>query len=109
MLDHIEEVIALARGRQRVDLDSDRLFYLAVLKLVEIVGEASTRVSEPFRISHPEVPWREIVGTRNRLIHGYDAVDRDILWTIAIDDFPALAARIKSMLSRIHADRGGRS
>jgi uncharacterized protein with HEPN domain len=75
------------------------MLFLAMLKLVEIVGEAATRISEPIKAAHPELPWREIVGTRNRLIHGYDAVDHDILWHIATADFPPLAGQIKSLLS----------
>ena len=73
MLDHTEEAVALAKGRARADIETDRVFFLALLKLVEIVGEAATRISEPMQAAHPESPWREIVGTRNRLIHGYGA------------------------------------
>lgn len=77
MLDHAEEAVVLAGGHTRGDLESNRMFFLALLKLVEIVGEAATRVSEPLRLAHPEIPWRELIGTRNRLVHGYDAVDVD--------------------------------
>jgi len=48
--------------------------------------------------AHPEIPWREIIGTRNRLIHGYDAVDYDILWEIVSADFPPLAGQLKPIL-----------
>ena len=67
MLDHIEESTALATPRTRAGLESDRMFFLALLKLVEIVGEAASRISELVRTAHPEIPWREIIGTRNRL------------------------------------------
>ena len=98
MLDHIEEAVALAKDRTRADLESDRVFFLALLKLVEIVGEAATRISDPKQAAHPAIPWREIIGTRNRLIHGYDAVDYDILWDIVAVDFPPLARQIKALL-----------
>ena len=98
MLDHIEEAAALAQGRTRDDLESDRLFFLALLKLVEIVGEAATRVSQATQAAHPELPWREVIGTRNRLIHGYDAVDYDILWEIVSTDFPPLAEQLKAVV-----------
>jgi len=98
MLDHIEEAAALAQGRTRDHLESDRMFFLALLKLVEIVGEAATRVSQATQAAHPEIPWREIIGTRNRLIHGYDAVDYDILWEIVSADFPPLAEQLKPIL-----------
>ena len=67
MLDHIEEAAALAQGRTREDLETERVFFLALLKLVEIVGEAATRVSDSMQNAHPEIPWREVIGTRNRL------------------------------------------
>jgi uncharacterized protein with HEPN domain len=102
MLDHLEEAVALAQGRTREDLESDRVFFLVLLKLVEIVGEAATRVSQATQAAHPEIPWREIIGTRNRLIHGYDAVDYAILWEIVATDFPSLAAQIRELLVTGH-------
>ena len=74
------------------------MFSLALLKLVEIVCEAGTRVSEIVQTEHPEIPWRAIIGTRNHLIHGYDDVDYDILWNIATEDFPPLAMQLRTIL-----------
>ena len=99
MLDHVEEAVALAKPRARADLESDRVFFLALLKLVEIVGEAATRISDATKDAHPAIPWREIIGTRNRLIHGYDAVDYDILWDIVTADFPPLAQQLEPMIA----------
>jgi uncharacterized protein with HEPN domain len=97
MLDHVEETVALAKGRTIADLQSDRVVFLALLKLVEIVGEAATRVSLPIQTEHPEIPWRGIIGTRNRLVHGYDAVDIAILWDIVTMDFPTVATLLKAI------------
>lgn len=97
MLDHVEEAVALAAARTRADLGTDRMFFLALVKLVEIAGEAATRVSEPLRAAHPEVPWREVVGIRNRFVHGYDAVDDAILWHVVTQDFPPLAERLRGV------------
>ena len=99
MLDHVDEAVALARNRTRKDLESDRILFLALLKLVEIVGEAASRISSPMQAAHPDIPWREIIGTRNRLVHGYDAVDSDILWNIVSADFPPLSRQIKMLLN----------
>lgn len=99
MLDHIDEAVALAQKRTQKDIESDRVLFLALLKLVEIVGEAAWRVSDPLQAAHPEIPWREIIGTRNRLIHGYDSVDSDILWNIVSVDFPPLSRQIKILLN----------
>jgi uncharacterized protein with HEPN domain len=71
MLDHAVE---LARGRTRTDLDTDRLLNLALVRLLEIVGEAANRVPKEEQTQYPRVPWPQIVGLRNRLIHGYDSI-----------------------------------
>jgi uncharacterized protein with HEPN domain len=100
MLEHMQEAVSLAQGRTVAELETDRVFFLALLKLVEIVGEAASRVSESIQAAHPEIPWREMVGTRNRLVHGYDAVDHEILWEIVAADFPPLVRRLKSLLPK---------
>lgn len=99
MMDHAAEAVALSAGRQRGDLDQERLLALGLLKLVEIVGEASLRVETAFREAHPDLPWRELAGTRHHLVHGYDAVDYDILWNIVTLDFPPLVEKLKAKLS----------
>jgi len=99
MLDHAREAITLTRGTTRADLESDRVLNLALVRLLEIVGEAAGRVSEENRALHPEIPWPQIVGLRNRLIHGYDAVDYDILWQIITDDLPPLVKALEAILS----------
>jgi len=80
MLDHAKEAVAMASGRTRRELDSDRQLNLSLVRLLEIIGEAAGHVPAEERIRHPDIPWPETVGLRNRLIHGYDSVDFDILW-----------------------------
>jgi uncharacterized protein with HEPN domain len=98
MLEHAREAVELLAGRTRQDLDQDRLLSLALTRLLEIVGEAAGRVSPEARARVPEVPWSEIVSLRNRLIHGYDVVDHDILWNIVHDDLPSLSAQLETHL-----------
>jgi len=88
----------LARGRSRIDLDADRLLQLALTRLVEIVGEAASRVPPELQGRHPGLPWREAIGARNRLIHGYDFVDLDILWEIVATDLSQLIPQIEQVL-----------
>jgi uncharacterized protein with HEPN domain len=90
MLEHAQEAIQLVEGRSRTNLDEDRVFSLALVRLLEIIGEAAAGVSEESRSKFPSIPWVEIVGLRNRLIHGYDSVDLDIVWNIVKGDLPAL-------------------
>ena len=79
MLDHAREAVDMVRGRYRADLNTDRQLNLALVRLVEVIGEAANCVPEDFRSRHPQVPWRQAVGMRNRIIHGHDVIDFDIL------------------------------
>lgn len=98
MLDHAQEALALAQGKQRGDLDSDRVLELALVRLLEIIGEAAHRVPQETCARYPEIPWSQIISLRNRLIHGYDAVDMDILWQIVQHDLPPLVNSLKIIL-----------
>lgn len=98
MLDHAEEAAEMSQGRSRKDLEQDRQFCLALTHLVEIVGEAAARVSAEGRQRWSAIPWVGVVGLWNRLIHGYDAVDLDILWDIVRDDLPPLIDRLRQIL-----------
>jgi uncharacterized protein with HEPN domain len=95
MLDAAREAIAFARGRSRDELDRDRMLVLALVKSVEILGEAAGKVSEPARVECPQVPWREIVAMRNRLIHGYFDINLDIVWHTVVEELPPLAAALE--------------
>lgn len=103
MLEHSREAIAMLADKSRADLDRDRQLNLALVRLLEIVGEAASKTSPEERLQHPEVPWSEIVGLRNRLIHGYDSVDFDILWQIIRHDLPLLVVALERATS---ADEG---
>ncbi len=98
MMDHALEAVAMAAGRSRADLDQDRQFNLALVRLLEIIGEAASRVPQEEQVRYAEIPWPEIIGLRNRLIHGYDAVDFDILWQIVSNDLPPLIAELEKIL-----------
>jgi len=98
MLDHAREAAALVRGRSRKDLDANRVLSLALVRLLEIVGEAANRVSEDARERHPGIAWPQIISLRNRLVHGYDSVDMDILWQILQQDIPMLIAALERVV-----------
>ncbi|MBP9826426.1 MAG: DUF86 domain-containing protein, partial [Thermoanaerobaculia bacterium] len=88
MLDHGREAVAMVQGRSRADLDLDRQLNLSIVRLLEIVGEAAARATPEIRADLPDLPWAEIVGLRNRVIHGYDRVDFDIVWEVIVSDLP---------------------
>lgn len=96
MLDHAREVLDLTHDKTRANLDSDRILNLALTRLLEIIGEAAGRIPPQERSQHPDIPWPEIVGLRNRLIHGYDSVDNDILWEIISQDIPDLVQKLEN-------------
>jgi uncharacterized protein with HEPN domain len=75
MLDHAREAVAFAEGKSRADLNDERLLQLGLVRLVEIIGEAAARVAQEQRANYPSIPWEDVVGMRNRLVHGYDTVD----------------------------------
>ena len=98
MLDYAQKAVTLSRGRKRSDLDEDITFNLALTRAVEVIGEAANRVPEGIQRDHPEIAWTEMVGMRNRLIHGYDDVDVDFLWGVVKNDLPTLIGQLKRML-----------
>ena len=85
----------MVRGKSRADIDTDRQLNLALVRLLEIVGEAAARTNERERGQYADIPWVEIVGLRNRLIHGYDSVDFDILWNVITRDLPPLIEKLE--------------
>jgi uncharacterized protein with HEPN domain len=98
MHDHAREAIELTRGKSRDDFLTDRTLNLAIVHLLEILGEAANRVAPNERLKYPQVPWPQIIGLRHRLIHGYDRVDLDIVWEIVTRHLPPLMAELDKIL-----------
>ena len=98
MLAHAREAIGLVRGRTRDDLKTTRLLQLGLVRLVEIIGEAAAHVSREGRLKCPAVPWDDVVGMRNKLIHGYASIDLDILWDTVTDDLPRLTVELEKTI-----------
>lgn len=94
MLEHAREAVALAKGHNRDDLDSNRMLELALTRLLEIVGEAASQLPESTKARY-EIPWKAIVGMRNILIHAYHRVDRDELWRLVTVRLPILLEELE--------------
>ncbi|MEI6725379.1 MAG: HepT-like ribonuclease domain-containing protein [Actinomycetes bacterium] len=103
MLDASLEAIELAAERDGSQLENDRTASLAIVRLVEIVGEAAAKVSADTRSGLPEVPWREMLDMRNRVIHAYMDVDLDIVAATIRDDLPPLADTLRRVLQEDRA------
>lgn len=99
MLDAALKISEFVAGKRRADLDHDEKLTLALMRLLEVLSEAATQVSEGTRKLHPQIPWSNITATRNRLIHGYFDVDLNIVWEIISADLPALTKTLQGILS----------
>jgi len=98
ILEYSEKASKMTTGKQKDDLLNDEMLCLALTRALEIVGEAASRVSVETQQKMPSIPWAQMVGLRNRLIHGYDSVDVNILWDIVQRDLPPLIDQLKMHL-----------
>jgi uncharacterized protein with HEPN domain len=98
ILAYAREAVEISRGKTRPDLDRERLLNLSLTRLIEMLGEAANRVPEEVQTQYPDLPWLQMIAARNRLIHGYDNVDFDILWAIIKNDLPVLIVRLEEIL-----------
>ncbi|MCY2951590.1 MAG: DUF86 domain-containing protein [Planctomycetota bacterium] len=99
MLEAARDALQFAGGRQRSDLDSDRLFRRGVLDCIQEIGEAAVQVSPECRDRVPGVPWRQIVGMRHRLVHVYFDINLDLVWEVLARDLDPLAQALKLALA----------
>lgn len=90
MIGFAEKALAYTTGFGQAAFVANALVYDATLRNLELIGEAATHIPDSVRQAHPEVPWRMIIATRNRLIHAYLGIDNDTLWSIVVTDLPAL-------------------
>jgi len=98
MIEYTRRAIEAARGRDRSHLDTDPVLSAALERFVEVIGEAASKTSDALRQSAHDIPWREIIGMRNRLAHGYASVDQQILWDVVTVDLPKLMPRLEKLV-----------
>jgi uncharacterized protein with HEPN domain len=99
MLDYAREAYELARGQTLDDLRQDRVLELALLRLLEVVGEAATRVPNELQLRYDGIPSRRVIRLRNRLIHGYEAVDLVVDWDVLVNSLPSLIGEVERVLA----------
>lgn len=100
MIEAAEIAQRFVAGRERRDLDTDQMLAFALVRAIEVIGEAASKVSLETRAATASVPWRDITSMRNRLIHAYYDIDRNILWKTVTEEVPQLL----SLLSTISSD-----
>lgn len=101
MIAFAEKVLCYTEGLDQIGFVESGLNYDATLRNLELIGEAATHIPDDIRSNHPDIPWRMIIATRNRLIHGYLGIDNDTLWSIIRDDVPELLLMLNTLKRKI--------
>jgi uncharacterized protein with HEPN domain len=100
MLDAIKEALCFVKGLSREDLEDNRMLTLAIIKELEIIGEAASKLSSEFKADQPHIPWIDIIGMRNRLTHGYFDIDLDRVWDTVLEDLEPLRDELEKIVDR---------
>ena len=101
MIGFAEKVIAYTGSLDQAGFVASGLHYDAAVRNLELIGEAATHIPDAVRSANPQIPWRLITATRNRLIHGYLGIDDDTLWSIIRGDIPALLPRLRALKNQV--------
>ncbi len=99
ILDAMEKAELLIEGVNYEKFEADFRINFAVIRALEIIGEASKRLPDDVRVKYPEIPWKGMAGMRDRIIHGYDNVDYQIIWEVVKNDIPAIKPLVEKVLS----------
>ncbi|MFG6430072.1 DUF86 domain-containing protein [Roseateles sp. LYH14W] len=102
MLEFCGKALAYSSALTEATLTAEAMRYDAILRNLELIGEAATHVPEALRAMAPDVPWRQIVATRNRVAHAYLGISADTVWSILHDDLPALDLALRALLTRMN-------
>jgi uncharacterized protein with HEPN domain len=97
MIGFAEKVLAYTAGQDQASFVASTLHYDATLRNLELIGEAATHIPTTIREASPQIPWRLIIATRNRLIHAYLGIDNDTLWSIIQNDIPVLLPQLRTL------------
>jgi len=101
MVEAAESAQRFITGRTRADIDADEQLRFALVRAVEIIGEAASRTSPEMRSTVSSVPWADIIFMRNRLVHAYFDIDHDIVWKTVTEDIPELLPLLRPLLPEV--------
>ncbi len=105
MIEAAQTACGFVSGKLRADLDADQMLVFALVRAIEIIGEAPSKVSEPTRKAAADIPWLMIVSMRNRLIHAYFHVDHEVIWKTATEELPQLLPRLRTLVDNAKGER----
>jgi uncharacterized protein with HEPN domain len=97
MIGFAEKVLTYTEGLDQERFANSGINYDATLRNIELIGESATHIPSEIMNAHADIPWRQIIATRNRIIHGYLGIDNDTIWTIIQNDIPDLLQKLKSL------------
>ena len=97
MLDAAQKAVNFVNNRTFQDLEDDEILALALVKLIEIVGEAASRISKEYQAEHPQISWSAMIGMRNRLVHAYFDINLKVLWQTTQEDLPSLIDELNKL------------
>ena len=100
MFDAAQAAIDHLNNKKREDLDRDRLLINGVIRELEILGEAASQITAEARSRHQSLPWREMIGMRNRLIHAYFDIDHQAVWLVVKEHLPSLVIDLQAILQK---------
>lgn len=100
MLTAAHDACGFVAGRSEDDLFRDKQLRLALLKCIEIIGEAASRVGDETRAQYPELPWQDMIGMRNRLVHTYFDIDLALLWATVAIDLPPFIRELERIIGK---------
>lgn len=100
IVDACREALFFIEGYKRADLSSNRMLALSLVKELEIIGEAANNISKDCQDRYSQVPWRAIVGMRNRLIHAYFGIDYDVVWQTVTESLPPLLGEVEVIIEK---------
>ena len=99
MIDAGEEALSFTSNVTEENFSKNRMLILSVIKDIEIIGEAAAKISEETKLKYPNIPWKDMIGMRNRLIHGYFDVDIKLVWNTTCNNLPQLLKALKKILT----------
>lgn len=100
MFEAANYALTFAKGRQRSELDVDRQLLLSIVKSIEIIGEAASKVSASAQEKHSDIPWHAIITMRHRLVHGYFDIDHEVVWQTLLSDLPPLLGQLEAIVQQ---------
>lgn len=98
MLDAAQDALEFVRGQNRSALSSNKMLRYAVVRAIQIIGEAASQLSQPFRAKQAHIDWRGIIGMRHKVVHDYVHVDPSIVWDVVENDLQPLITELEKIL-----------